>query len=128
METVECYECRKRFSKANISRHRKRHGVLPCQKCIYKSPESDIQLVGMRIWFDTFQQQLMACNILDRMMNFRDLNSIDDLDELPIFYLKATFEAALLDIGCNWSRQDHVSKYMWRLVRERVYDKRLIMR
>ena len=127
METVECYVCQKRFSKANISRHRKRHGVLPCQKCIHKSSESDSQLLGMRLWFDSYQQQLMACNLLDRMVHFRGLNSIDDLDDFPIFYLKGIFEAALLDIGCKWSRQDHVTKYMWRLIRERVYDKHRIM-
>lgn len=128
METVQCIECRKHISKANISRHLKRHGELPCQKCMHKSIKSDSQILGMRIWFQSFQQQLMASNILDRMVHIRNINSVDDLDKVPEFYLKAIFEAALLDIGCSWSRQQYVSKYMWRLVRERVYEKQLIVR
>lgn len=126
MSVIECAECRKFVSKANISRHRKRHGVMPCQKCIHKTLEPKAQILGMRFWFSSFQQQLMACNLLDRMVHLRNLNSPDELDSIPIYYLKAIYEAALLDIGCPWSRQDYVSKYMWRLIRERVYDKRCI--
>ena len=127
MDVIECTECRKFVSKANISRHRKRHGVMPCQKCIHKTSDPNSQILGMRFWFQSFQQQLFACDLLDRMVHLRNLNSPDELHSMPIFYLKALYEAALLDIGYAWARQIHVSEYMWRLIRERVYEKRCII-
>lgn len=126
MESVRCTECQKLISKGNISRHRKSHGVLPCQKCIHVSFESEAQILGMRFWFQSFQIRLKACDILDRMVQIRDVDSIEDLEKIPMFYLKAIYEAALLDIGCKWSRQTLISKNMWRLIRCRVYEKQTI--
>ena len=47
-------------------------------------------------------------------------DSTDDLSEIAEFHLKVVFEAAMLESGCEWSRQNHVSLYIWKCVKNKL--------
>ena len=121
--SVQCNYCYRWISKKNISRHKKIHGTAPCLRCVGNglslAKPGIVATLGVNYWFQTFQYQLAASMIYDRM---RQTVADECFKYLSHEIVEAHFEAALYHLGYPFMWEEPLKSTLHLIISRFIYD------
>jgi hypothetical protein len=71
MKPILCDVCNAWISKANIARHRKKHGQEFCLRCTRKQKSAKKEM-AIHLWFQSYQNEMLASEVLNKMLEDSD--------------------------------------------------------
>ena len=116
----------KSISARNIARHRALHGVKLCQRCLSKTEapkcccvddRDAVNDMGIHLWFNSFQWQMLATEIYNLMQELIGYRPDRDMPELV---MEGYYEAALYHLEYTWIWTEPLKSTVWQMIKRKI--------